>query len=56
MIHETQEKSESGKDYQQSTKVRKNAGPPNRLQRAIREPDIVNQKDTYRQQRRSREE
>src|ERR1700739_2553063 len=56
MPHQTQEKSESGKNYQQSKKVRKDAGPANRLQRAIRETDVVNQKDAYWQQHPSGEE
>src|SRR6266850_4146783 len=52
MIHQTQEKTESGKDHQQSTQVRKNTGPADRLQRAICETDVVNEKNAYRQQRR----
>src|ERR1700694_2006918 len=35
MLHETQKKSQSCKDHQQPTEVRKNAGPSNRLQRAV---------------------
>ena len=51
MIHQAQQKPESRKDDQQSTEVRKNAGPANRLQRAICEANVVNEKNTYRQQR-----
>ena len=50
MLHETQEKSESGKDYQQSAEVRKNAGPANRLQRAMFEANVVNEKNACREQ------